>query len=259
VQSLDFVGPASGEISYGFCIAGNAIADTLLEVGVTMRSRWAIALAVFVWVLASPTRASTVVYSYTARVLDSGGTANNPPGLFPATPTTIFGTFSFDSNWLDVGGTYSGAATFSANISGHDLVNHAGIGIQPSPAPFIRIRTLSTAATTLDNNSSYRALMEIFLQSSIGFSDLANGPPDLSLLKRLNFELYISLLSDVLFDGACCRSSYLAGQLTSLSLVPPASVVPLPPSALLQVSALAFLGLLAWRRKRKGHCPPLPC
>jgi hypothetical protein len=222
-----------------------------------MRKGWAAALAVFVWVLGSPTLASTIVYSYTAQVMDSGGTANNPPGLFPPVPTKIFGTFSFDSSWPNVGGTYSGPASFSANISGHELANHAGIGIQPSPIDsFIRIRTLSTGATTLDNNSSYRALMEIFLLSSNGFLDLINGPPDLSLLNRSNFELYISLLSDILLDGACCRSAYFAGQLTSLSMVPPASVVPLPPSALLQASALGLVSLLVWRRKRKRHPRP---
>src|SRR5262245_59303033 len=146
---------------------------TWFEVEATMGWPAAVALAVFVGtVAASPTRASTVVYSYTAQVLDSGGTANNPPGLFPAAPPIISGTFSFDSGWSSVGGVYSGSATFSANVGGHELLNQAGIGIQPSPSdPFIRIRTLSTSSTTLDGNSSYRALMEIFLLSNISFSE----------------------------------------------------------------------------------------
>jgi len=33
---------------------------------------------------------------------------------------------------MSIGGTYSGPDTVSANISGHELVNQAGIGIQPT-------------------------------------------------------------------------------------------------------------------------------
>ena len=178
------------------------------------------AASVFLFAMSSAATSATITYTFSANVTDAGGTN---PSLFPAVPSTISGTFSLDGG------------PFSAFISGHEVLNTSGIGLQsfnpgtgaacgaaPQPGECaIRIRTLSTAITTLDGKANYGALMEIFLLSSISFADFLNAPPDLSLLNRTNHELYISLLKTDSFIGtSCCDSAYYYGQLTSLTLVP---------------------------------------
>jgi len=215
---------------------------------------------------AGPTSAATVrtIYFEATNLAIISGDPFGAEGFGIAPPATVTGSFSFDTtsygSFQQPNGSidaFYNYTSFSAQIGTETIFGSTSSG--GSDPDRIRVRDGATNQTDQieivsdTNNTTTLAsgailnFMQIFLQSP-GDTYQGTDFPSVDTLNSMNSftQLYIGLNGNGVTHGGWL------GNVQYLDLTFTETVIPLPAALPLFATALAGMGLLGWRRKRKA-------